>query len=122
VGERQVTISISQRTQRKSCTTVSGLESFGVKLKPASQLFRKKFACGSNVVAEGAIEIQGDVGNDLVDLITSQDDWGISEDDIVVLEEGKKVKTRKKNQRPRGKKGAGGKAGSYTAGKVLEAT
>jgi len=105
----KVIISIAQRTNRKSCTTILGLEHFGVKLKVASQLFRKKFACGANVVGEGAIEVQGDFGDDLIELIKSQDDWGITDDDIVVQDEGKKLKTRKKNTRPRGKKGKAGK-------------
>eukprot|EP01088_Endostelium_zonatum_P017821 TRINITY_DN5459_c0_g1_i1.p1 TRINITY_DN5459_c0_g1~~TRINITY_DN5459_c0_g1_i1.p1 ORF type:complete len:297 (+),score=114.22 TRINITY_DN5459_c0_g1_i1:136-1026(+) len=107
---KKVIISLAHRTARKTCTTVHNLEKFGVNLKSASQIFRKKFACGSNVVAEGAVEIQGAFGDDLIDLICEQE-WGITEDDIEELEEGKKVKTRKKNTRPKGKKG--GRSGAF---------
>jgi len=40
-----------QRNKRKFVTVVTGLEHFGVKLKDAAQCFKKKFSCGSAVVA-----------------------------------------------------------------------
>jgi len=99
-----VTISKSIRTTRKSCTNVSGLDQFGINLKNASQLFRKKFACGANVLKDGSIELQGDLTGEVKDFILQQE-WGIQSKHIIATDDGKKHKTRKKNQRPRGRGG-----------------
>ena len=58
-------------------TTIYGLDTFGVQLKEAAKLCKKKFACGSAVVENpgvpDAVEIQGDPGEDEVrDFICSK--------------------------------------------------
>ena len=40
-----------------------------VNLKKASKLFAQKFSCGSSVSGEDEIIVQGDVTDDLIDLI-----------------------------------------------------
>ncbi|KAL6067724.1 Density-regulated protein [Balamuthia mandrillaris] len=67
----------SQRGKRKFVTTITGLGTFGVNLKDASSLFKKKLGCGASVNAEdGTIDIQGDVLNDVTEIISSQA-WGV---------------------------------------------
>ena len=41
----------------------------GIDLKVASKFFGGRFACGSSVTGEDEIVIQGDVGDDLYDVI-----------------------------------------------------
>lgn len=56
------------RAKRKYMTRVSGLGSFDINLKKASKLFAQKFSCGSTVSGD-EIMIQGDVTDDVIDLI-----------------------------------------------------
>jgi len=64
------------RSKKKAVTVVSGLETFGVKLKDAAKCFGKKFAASSSVkeTPQGTMEIviQGDVLYDLPDLLTKE--------------------------------------------------
>ena len=41
----------------------------GINLKKASKSFAQKFSCGSSVSGEDEIIVQGDVTDDLIDLI-----------------------------------------------------
>lgn len=73
----EVTIKKLTRGGRKCVTTVGGLDGFGVKLDAVAKLFKKKFACGAAVVkgeagAEDAVEIQGDFGPEVVDVICDE--------------------------------------------------
>ena len=95
---RQLSVSRSQRTKRKSVTVVVGLKTFGealspppppppphtiplshhppftdIELKKASKSFAQHFSCGSSVTGEDEIVIQGDVYDDIIDFI--QDKW-----------------------------------------------
>jgi len=57
------------RGKRKYVTRIQGLATFDVHLKKASKLFAQKFSCGSSVSGEDEIIIQGDVTDDVIDLI-----------------------------------------------------
>ena len=68
---------------------VSGLGTFEIDLKDASKFFASKFACGSSVTGADEIVIQGDVKDDLFDVITTK--WPeIDEDSIEDLGDVKK--------------------------------
>lgn len=89
---RLVTVSRAPRGKKKCVTVVSGLSTFGkpitllkifyidrliclfgfvldIDLKVAAKFFGTKFACGSSVTGEDEIVIQGDVKDDLFDII-----------------------------------------------------
>ncbi|KAI8808491.1 translation machinery-associated protein 22 [Cladochytrium replicatum] len=64
-----------ERNKRKFVTVVSNLELFDVDLKKAAKLFANKFACGSSVTKTPTggeeIVVQGDISDDIVDVILS---------------------------------------------------
>ncbi|VDO81700.1 unnamed protein product [Soboliphyme baturini] len=64
-----ITLSRAPRGKNKFVTVVVGLASYGIDLKVASKYFAQKFACGSSVTGADEIVIQGDVKDDLFDLI-----------------------------------------------------
>lgn len=72
----EVVIERSVRNKKKCITTVSGLETFGIKNAEAAKVFGKKFACGSsvtkNAMEKEQIDIQGDFQEDLAELIVSK--------------------------------------------------
>jgi len=81
------------------------LENYGISLKDACATIKKKLGTGANVnKEESTIDIQGDVTNDVMDLILQQTDWKIPEDCVQFLSDGKKVKSRSGggNARPKG--------------------
>lgn len=85
----QVSIQKVARTKRKVITSVTGLHLFGVKLEEAAKQFSRQFATGANVVKAtpgqtDRVDIQGDVEEQLVELLTSKF-AGITEDKIVRL-------------------------------------
>ncbi|KAL1237644.1 Density-regulated protein [Trichinella spiralis] len=67
-----VTLATSSRGKNKFVTIVSGLSSYDINLKVASKVFSQKFACGSSVTGDDEIVIQGDVKDDLMDLISEK--------------------------------------------------
>lgn len=89
--QKLVTVSRAPRGKKKSVTVVTGLSTFGkwesesqlysfswylthilcldIDLKVAAKFFGSKFACGSSVTGEDEIVIQGDVKDDLFDVI-----------------------------------------------------
>lgn len=80
-GPRKVTVSRAPRGKKKSVTVVSGLSTFDIDLKVAAKFFGSKFACGSSVTGDDEIVIQGDVKDELFDVIP--DKWPeIDEDSI----------------------------------------
>lgn len=86
------------RGGRKCVTSIQGLELFDVKLEAAAKTFKKKFACGSAVVKgdnglPDCIEIQGDVGPELAELLV--DEFGVPEDKVHAVEGGTKRKGKK---------------------------
>ncbi|RXK37383.1 translation machinery-associated protein 22 [Tremella mesenterica] len=92
----KITIKRSERTRRKHQTHIHGLEAFGVDLKKAAKLFAGKFATGSSVSknpqGEEEIVIQGDVGDDIVEMLQAQVGVlkGAPADQVVRVEEKKK--------------------------------
>ncbi|XP_018361038.1 PREDICTED: density-regulated protein homolog [Trachymyrmex cornetzi] len=78
---RLVTISRAPRGKKKSVTVVTGLSTFDIDLKVAAKFFGSKFACGSSVTGDDEIVIQGDVKDDLFEVIPEK--WPqIDEDSI----------------------------------------
>ncbi len=51
---QEVVIARAIRNKKKCVTTVSGLDTFGVKLSEAAKVFGKKFACGASVTKTAA--------------------------------------------------------------------
>lgn len=84
-----VSIATAKRGKKKTVTIVMGLGSYDIDLKDASKFFSNKFSCGSSIQGEDEIVIQGDVKDDLWDIIPEK--WKmVSEDDIDDLGEIKK--------------------------------
>lgn len=72
------------RGKNKSVTVVKGMQTFGIDLKLASKFFAGRFACGSSVTGADEIVIQGDVKDELFDIIPEK--WkDIPEETIVDL-------------------------------------
>jgi density-regulated protein DRP1 len=78
---------------------VIGLEAFGIDLKKASKQFASKFATGAsvtkNVQGQEEIVVQGDVSDEIVDMIEEEAGLlkGIPADCVKVVEEKKKKAT-----------------------------
>lgn len=78
---RLITVSRAPRGKKKSVTVVTGLSTFDIDLKIAAKFFGSKFACGSSVTGDDEIVIQGDVKDDLFEVIPEK--WPqIDEDSI----------------------------------------
>ena len=88
--DKKICVSRAPRGKKKSVTVVSGLGSFGkplnisysitfghesipslsgIDLKLAAKFFGSKFACGSSVTGDDEIVIQGDVKDELFDVV-----------------------------------------------------
>ena len=67
--EKKIILSIAPRGKKKAVTVVQGLKTFGIDLKVASKFFSSKFACSSSVTGDDEIVIQGDVKDDLFDVL-----------------------------------------------------
>eukprot|EP00884_Botryococcus_braunii_P003284 jgi/Botrbrau1/12957/Bobra.154_2s0017.1 len=92
----EIVLENSTRSKKKSVTTISGLDDFGVKLAEASKLFGKKFASGASITKnpldKDQIEVQGDFLEKAADLIVKQyKDKGIVKKDIYMIDNKKKV-------------------------------
>lgn len=69
------------RGKKKKVTIVVGIASYEIDLKEASKFFAGKFSCGSSISGDDEIVIQGDVKDDLFDILPAK--WKIiDEDDI----------------------------------------
>ncbi|GAV08993.1 hypothetical protein RvY_18603-1 [Ramazzottius varieornatus] len=76
-----IKLSISNRGKKKYVTVVTGLGTHGIDLKAAVKFFGQKFACGSSLTGDDEIVIQGDVKDDLFDVIPEK--WPqVDEDQI----------------------------------------
>ncbi|XP_066250398.1 density-regulated protein homolog [Euwallacea similis] len=80
-GPKQVCIFRAPRGKKKSVTVVTGLCTFDIDLKVAAKFFGQKFACGSSVTGDDEIVIQGDVKDDLFDVIPEK--WPEIEEDLI---------------------------------------
>jgi len=79
--QQGVCLSRAPRGKKKSVTVVSGLATYEIDLKVAAKFFSSKFACSSSVTGDDEIIIQGDVKDDLFDIIPEK--WPqIDEDSI----------------------------------------
>jgi len=78
---RRITVSRAPRGKKKSVTVVTGLGTFGVDLKAAAKFFSTKFACSSSVTGEDEIVIQGDVKDDLFDILPEK--WPEVDEDLI---------------------------------------
>ncbi|KAK4320210.1 hypothetical protein Pmani_008901 [Petrolisthes manimaculis] len=79
-GPRRVVVFVAPRGKKRN-TVITGLKTFGLDLKVAAKFFGTKFACGSSVTGDDEIVVQGDIKDDLIDLIPEK--WPeISEDSI----------------------------------------
>ncbi|XP_014285408.1 density-regulated protein homolog [Halyomorpha halys] len=80
-GDRQVCVYRAPRGKKKSVTVVTGLALFGIDLKVAAKFFGTRFACGSSVTGEDEIVIQGDVKEDLIEVIPEK--WDCVEESMI---------------------------------------
>ncbi|XP_031624346.1 density-regulated protein homolog [Contarinia nasturtii] len=80
-GPKKVCVSRAPRGKKKSVTVVTGLSSFDIDLKVAAKFFGTKFACGSSVTGDDEIVIQGDVKDDLFDIIPEK--WPEIDEDLI---------------------------------------
>jgi len=58
-----------KKSKTKFLQKLKGLEKFDVPVKEAAKKFGKKFACGSSLLEDNSIEIQGDIAMELIDYI-----------------------------------------------------
>ncbi|MCP9258378.1 Density-regulated protein [Dirofilaria immitis] len=65
----KVTLQRVARGKNKSVTVIKGLASFDVDLKSTAKLFAGRFACGSSVTANDEIVVQGDVKDEILEII-----------------------------------------------------
>ncbi|RWS24958.1 putative 39S ribosomal protein L45-like protein [Leptotrombidium deliense] len=79
--DRHVGICRASRGKKKFVTVVTGLATFDIDLKDAAKFFAGKFACGSSVTGTDEIVIQGDVKDDLFDIICEK--WPEIDEDVV---------------------------------------
>lgn len=92
----QVILETNTRNKKKCVTTITGLESFGVKLSEASKALGKKFACGASVVKSASgteqIDMQGDFIHQLSELLVKSygTSHGLSKSDIYWIDPDKK--------------------------------
>nr|CAG4645943.1 EOG090X0IUZ [Lynceus sp. MCZ IZ 141354] len=85
-GPKQICLSLAPRGKKKHVTVITGLKGNGIDLKVAAKFFGTKFACGASVTGDDEIVVQGDVKDDLVDLLPEK--WPqIDEDSIEDLGE-----------------------------------
>uniref|UniRef100_A0A1L8DRV7 Density-regulated protein n=1 Tax=Nyssomyia neivai TaxID=330878 RepID=A0A1L8DRV7_9DIPT len=80
-GPKKICVFRAPRGKKKSVTVVTGLSTFGLDLKVAAKFFGTKFACGSSVTGEDEIVIQGDVKDDLFDVIPEK--WPEIDEDFI---------------------------------------
>uniref|UniRef100_A0A1Q3F9X7 Density-regulated protein n=1 Tax=Culex tarsalis TaxID=7177 RepID=A0A1Q3F9X7_CULTA len=78
---KKICLSRSARGKKKSVTVVTGLGTFDIDLKVAAKFFGTKFACGSSVTGDDEIVIQGDVKDELFDVIP--DKWPEIDEDLI---------------------------------------
>ncbi|XP_037921064.1 density-regulated protein homolog [Hermetia illucens] len=80
-GPKKICLSRAPRGKKKSVTVVTGLNTFDIDLKVAAKFFGTKFACGSSVTGEDEIVIQGDVKDELFDVIPEK--WPEIDEDFI---------------------------------------
>lgn len=79
--DRYIKLARCNRGKKKYVTLVVGLSTYDIDLKEATKFFSSKFACGSSVTGHDEIVIQGDVKDDLFDLICEK--WPDVDEDTI---------------------------------------
>ena len=79
--EKKIILSIAPRGKKKAVTVVQGMRTFGIDLKVASKFFSSKFACSSSVTGDDEIVIQGDVKDELFDILPVK--WPEIDEDLI---------------------------------------
>ncbi|KAK8751643.1 hypothetical protein OTU49_009544 [Cherax quadricarinatus] len=79
-GPRKVVVFVAPRGKKRN-TVITGLKTFNIDLKVAAKFFGTKFACGSSVTGDDEIVVQGDIKDDLLDLIPEK--WPEIEEDSI---------------------------------------
>ncbi|KAI1728984.1 translation initiation factor SUI1 domain-containing protein [Ditylenchus destructor] len=79
--KQKITVQRAPRSKTKSVTVIKGLTTCGIDLKVASKFFSSRFACGSSVTGGDEIVIQGDVKDDLFDVIPEK--WKQVSEDVI---------------------------------------
>ncbi|CAD8049763.1 unnamed protein product [Paramecium primaurelia] len=67
-----VYLKVKERNRNKFITTLSGLEKHGLDIKESSKKISKKFGCGSSINEKGAIELQGDLTEELIEWLPKE--------------------------------------------------
>ncbi|CAG0883801.1 unnamed protein product [Cyprideis torosa] len=80
-GPKGLKIFRAARGKKKSVTVVQGLKSFDVDIKDASKFFSQKFSCGSSATGDDEVVIQGDVKDDLFDILSQK--WPQIDEDLI---------------------------------------
>ncbi|KAL3856481.1 hypothetical protein ACJMK2_011233 [Sinanodonta woodiana] len=76
-----IKLATSTRGKKKKITIVTGLASYEIDLKAASKFFSNKFSCGSSISGDDEIVIQGDVKDDLFDILPEK--WSIIDEESI---------------------------------------
>merc|ERR1712062_486888 len=79
--EKKIVLSIAPRGKKKAVTVVHGLKTFGIDLKTAQKFFSSRFACSLSVQGDDEVIIQGDVKDDLFDVLPER--WPEIEEDLI---------------------------------------
>lgn len=79
--DKHIGICRANRGKKKYVTVVTGLATYEIDLKDAAKFFASKFACGSSVTGADEIVIQGDVKDELFDLIS--DKWPEIDEEVI---------------------------------------
>merc|ERR1711990_984637 len=69
------------RGKKKAVTVVQGLTTFGIDLKVAQKFFSSRFACSSSVQGDDEVIIQGDVKDELFDVLPEK--WPVIDEDLI---------------------------------------
>jgi len=80
-GPKRICLSRAPRGKKKSVTVITGLASNGIDLKVAATFLATKFACGASVTGDDEIVIQGDVKDDLFDVLPEK--WPEIDEDTI---------------------------------------
>ena len=78
---KKIILSIAPRGKKKAVTVVQGMKTFGIELKVASKFFSSKFACSSSITGDDEIVIQGDVKDELFDVLPEK--WPEIDEDLI---------------------------------------
>ena len=79
--EKKIVLSIAPRGKKKAVTVVHGLKTFGIDLKVAQKFFSSRFACSSSVQGDDEVIIQGDVKDELFDVLPEK--WSVIDEDLI---------------------------------------